>query len=317
MKHTHKKDVTQETLNAVVQKVKSTLTNVTTPPTAAPAKTAADGVVRTYDNVKAEFLKVLHALAPNQHALLTLTDYLQLHALSIYNSAQKAFLPRVDDAWQIREAEYLRVINKYPAQARQDMAYLAALTTMALSFGFRDFLGEVYMESEASNKHKGQFFTPYHLSVLAANLTIPTTCDHELTVLQPLTLMEPACGSGGMVIAAIDCLKQREINYQRMCLVAAIDVDLTCCHMAYIQLSLYGVPAIVYHGNTLSLETYATFLTPMMYMNGAAFRPWPTHKDTKGARAVQDVPLDMQALHALVLQSHMIKLKGRDDDRQT
>ena len=32
--------------------------------------------------------------------------------------------------------------------------------------------------------------------------------------------------------------------------------------MAYIQLSLYGIPAVVIHGNTLTMETWSHWYTP-------------------------------------------------------
>jgi hypothetical protein len=44
--------------------------------------------------------------------------------------------------------------------------------------------------------------------------------------------------------------------------VTAVDVDEKAAHMAYIQLSLLGVPAIVIHGNTLSLQEWSHWYTP-------------------------------------------------------
>jgi hypothetical protein len=41
-----------------------------------------------------------------------------------------------------------------------------------------------------------------------------------------------------------------------------IDIDATAAHMAYVQLSLLHIPAIVVHGNTLSMEQWGYWLTP-------------------------------------------------------
>lgn len=43
------------------------------------------------------------------------------------------------------------------------------------------------------------------------------------------------------------------VNYQQTH-VTAVGVDIRAVHMAYLQLSLLHVPAIIIHGNSLSLE---------------------------------------------------------------
>ena len=50
-------------------------------------------------------------------------------------------------------------------------------------------------------------------------------------------------------------------------LVEAADIDLVCSCMTYIQLSIMGASAIVYHQNSLSKETYDTFYTLNYVLN--------------------------------------------------
>ena len=104
-------------------------------------------------------------------------------------------------------------------------------------------LGEVYMESIGGNKNSGQFFTPYSVSLATARLTLPDTIDEN----KKLSLCEPTCGSGGMVIAAAQVLQEKGINYQRVLDVVCQDLDWTAVYMCYVQLSLLGVKAIVAH----------------------------------------------------------------------
>ena len=63
-------------------------------------------------------------------------------------------------------------------------------------------------------------------------------------------------------------LKRHKIDYQTKMLAVATDIDLKCVHMAYIQLSLYGIPAVVIHGNTLTVEEWAYWFTPAMCLAG-------------------------------------------------
>jgi hypothetical protein len=82
-----------------------------------------------------------------------------------------------------------------------------------------------------------------------------------------VTVSEPAAGSGAMVLAFADAMRSEGINYQHKMHASLIDVDITAVHMAYIQCSLCHIPAIVTHGNALSLEAWrpgdlATWRTP-------------------------------------------------------
>jgi len=47
---------------------------------------------------------------------------------------------------------------------------------------------------------------------------------------------------------------------------------LKCAHMTYLQLALYGVPAVVIHGNTLTCEEFSRWYTPVYLMNGWIWR---------------------------------------------
>ena len=64
-----------------------------------------------------------------------------------------------------------------------------------------------------------------------------------------------------------NALKEKGYNPQKQLLVIAQDLDIKAVHMSYIQLSLLGIPAVVYHMNTLSLEAYSEWKTPFWIIN--------------------------------------------------
>jgi hypothetical protein len=64
-----------------------------------------------------------------------------------------------------------------------------------------------------------------------------------------------------MVMALAQALREQGINYQRCLHVTAIDLDPVAVHMAYIQLTLLHIPAVVIHGDTLRGETYSVWRT--------------------------------------------------------
>lgn len=72
-----------------------------------------------------------------------------------------------------------------------------------------------------------------------------------------------------MVIAAAAAMHDEGIEYQRRLHVTAIDVDQTAAHMAYIQLTLLHIPAIVIRGNALLPDnTRSTWVTLAHIMGG-------------------------------------------------
>lgn len=116
---------------------------------------------------------------------------------------------------------------------------LSYLKKLPKSFG--DYLGDMYMEIEAGNKNAGQYFTPYDVSRLIAEVTISEPADKD----KPITLCEPCCGSGGMALAAAEVLQNYGFNYADKLLVVANDIDRHCVLMAYTQLSFAAIPAII------------------------------------------------------------------------
>lgn len=71
-----------------------------------------------------------------------------------------------------------------------------------------------------------------------------------------------------MVIAAADALHKNHYNpSQNMCVIA-VDNDIRCAMMAYIQLSYLGIPAVVIHGDGLLVKEYARFYTPVYILGG-------------------------------------------------
>jgi len=155
------------------------------------------------------------------------------------------------------EAEYMALVDRYKPDELQGFSDLLGIATMALLDEPQDFLGAVFMQAELGNDRMGQFFTPYHLSYLIAELNI-----RDIDPTKPLiTVQEPACGSGGMVVAFAASARNRGVDVQKQVYVVATDLSEVAARMAYIQLSVSGIPAHVCWGNTISLEVYRTWAT--------------------------------------------------------
>ena len=164
---------------------------------------------------------------------------------------------------ETRLAESKRILERYqPAEVRQ-MEYLfgelaAAITANVEHDAFIDVLGRLYTESNYAGK--SQDFTPEGMAKLLARLGTPNLS--KLPERGYFLLNEPTCGSGALVLAAAEYIGDAGYNLCQHLVVQASDVDRCCAEMAYIQLSLYGIPAVVVRGDVLTLKEYDRYYTP-------------------------------------------------------
>jgi hypothetical protein len=107
-----------------------------------------------------------------------------------------------------------------------------------------------------------------------------------------ITINDPACGSAVMLIEAVNEAKAQGVDHSQQLCIYAEDIDTVCVHMAYVQLSLLGVPAIVSNRNTISMETWAQWRTPVWVLNGFDFKEQRRMKriESTDKEQVQDAP---------------------------
>lgn len=109
---------------------------------------------------------------------------------------------------------------------------------------------------------RGQFFTPFEISKMMAEMLLGSEIEEKLARGEPLSISEPAAGAGGMVLAVVAAVLKRGYNPAKAIRAHAVDVDRTAALMSYIQFSLWNVPAMVVVGNALTLEEREVWETP-------------------------------------------------------
>ncbi len=205
---------------------------------------------------KSEFLKVFKAIDYGQSRYTVFADFVQLSAVSLHN----VLLPS-----PALEEDYLAIAGRYGQGDLDRFCQLLAITVRALEVR-HDFLGEVFMSVELGNAAAGQFFTPWHVSLMMAQMVMGNAA--SLPECGFLTLQEPACGAGSMVIAAAESLALQGLNPQACLWVRAIDIDRTVAMACYVQLSLLHIPGEVVIGDAIFGEVFAVMRTPAHVMGG-------------------------------------------------
>lgn len=199
---------------------------------------------------KKEFVKLFDTLTGSQHRWQAWQDMIWLFATSIANSVKTPY-------WEKREQRYLEIIQKYDKQRQQVFpelfAMLVSIMDDSVNNGFYgDFLGELFMVLELGNAAGGQFFTPYSVCMVMAEMTYDGSLQGEIDRKGWTSCNDCACGAGATLIAMAEAMQKHHVNYQQKCMFVGQDIDYTTGLMCYIQLSLLGCAGYVHIGNTLT-----------------------------------------------------------------
>jgi len=166
------------------------------------------------------------------------SDFIKLSACSLCLSDREQ-----------HEKEYATIIKRYDREEIERFSQMLAFTVDAFEYNpDQDFLGDLFMRLDLSDTWRGQFFTPYNVCKMMAGINIEEPSEEQ----QWISVCDPACGAGALLIAfAQECL-HRKINYQTSVLFVAQDIDRIAALMCFIQLSLLGCPGYVVIGDSLT-----------------------------------------------------------------
>ncbi|MFN1131277.1 N-6 DNA methylase [Lelliottia nimipressuralis] len=211
----------------------------------------------TIDEARRQFVSVFRDTARNLRRWEVFSDFITLAASEL-------------DMARIRTPESIErcreICAKYGESDISNLHELFGLMVCALEAKFHDFLGAIFMELELGDDRNGQYFTPYNVQSLMAKMLMP---DVEQTIRREgfVTVSDPASGAGGMIVAYAEFLLEAGYNPSEQMFGSCIDIDPIAADMAFIQLSLLGIPAEVVTGNTLTMQLNRVRYTPVYYIN--------------------------------------------------
>lgn len=201
---------------------------------------------------KKQFLSIFNETARYHHRHKVFRDFITLASVSIHNNI--LFDEKL-------EQEYMETVRQYEAEDTERMVRLLAEVVMGLEAESCDFLGSLYMSLELGESARGQFFTPFCVSRMMAEMQLGDL-DRLLKEKPFVTVYEPACGSAGMLLAIAEVVREKGFNPMLHLWVSCTDIDPVASGMAYIQLSLMGVAGEVVTGHALYGERRTVMYTP-------------------------------------------------------
>lgn len=209
---------------------------------------------------RATFLRQFRETAPHENRWTVFSDLMHLSAAALHN--RLAFSQAIED-------DYLRRIGRYNRADRFRFQALFQTLVDGMEHSASDFLGSVFMELELGNPDNGQYFTPFSVShMMARMLLADRQAELDSGEREYISVCDPACGAGGMIVAMACAMLEAGYNPQRQMVAFCTDIDPVAAMMTYIQLSLCGIPAVVTVGNSLTMELSQQWRTPFWVMQG-------------------------------------------------
>ena len=211
----------------------------------------------TIDQARRQFISVFRDTARSLRRWEVFSDFITL-------AASELDMARIRTPENIEQSR--KICAKYSESDISNLHTLFCLMVCALEAKFHDFLGAIFMELELGDDRNGQYFTPYHVQSLLARLLMP---DVDETIRREgfVTVSDPASGAAGMIVAYAEYLLEAGYNPSEHMFGSCIDIDPVAADMAFIQLSLLGIPAEVVTGNTLTMQLNRVRYTPVYYIN--------------------------------------------------
>ena len=209
---------------------------------------------------QAEFMKIFRSLCGRYRRWEIWQDFIMLSAIAISNAVDRSHAAE-------REKTYLTISRKYkPDEMLRFSQMLQEIVAGIDHNPEQDFLGELFMALNLGSDHAGQFFTPYHVCCLMAEIA-GTDLLARIERDGWVSVNDCACGAGALLVAFANTCLHHKINYQTSVLFVAQDIDCIVGLMCYIQLSLLGCAGYIVIGDSL--------LHPMTSLDRRGLIPQP------------------------------------------
>ena len=150
-----------------------------------------------------------------------------------------------EDAWHAK----MKILQE-PDRVRDRFAKALAFMTASLQNDMADFIGPVFMETNADPSF-GQFFTPDSLCDLVAALTA-----RDWTPGERQTVQEPAAGVGAMMLALARQRRAAGGDPAQDLHFSAIEINGTTARACFVQMDLAGLSADVFWGDSLKMKMF-------------------------------------------------------------
>jgi len=163
---------------------------------------------------------------------------------------------------QGKDDEYLEIINQYEDEDVHRYAEMFGELQNGLAETDADLLGVIYEELGMDSDAFGQYFTPHNVCEAKAKMSLRDVDPDEYGS-EPVTVADPACGSGRLLLYAARTLPEKvdAVFYGQ-------DKDATCAKMTALNMCFFNIDGYSVFGDSLKLEKRRMWQTRSTAMGG-------------------------------------------------
>lgn len=141
-----------------------------------------------------EFVKIFNSLCGRYGRWEIWQDFITLAAIAISNTVDRSHAAE-------REKTHMTIAGKYKPEEMLKFSQMLQEVVIGMDFNpDQDFLGELYMALDLGNDHAGQFFTPYDVCRMMAEIT-GTDLQARIERDGWISVNDCACGAGALLVA--------------------------------------------------------------------------------------------------------------------
>lgn len=218
-----------------------------------------------------------------QELVRTIQSFTHLDYHTVFSDFVEMAALSVARAFEVHNPEHIDgqmkgIQKKYKPQEIERFGNMFGMLVMAMERyaqqgRYVDVLARVFNALEIQNKNAAQFFTPTSVAKLTARMSFdPVRAKETIEKEGYITCNEPAVGGGVMVLEFAEAMRAAGFNPSKQLLIYAGDIDRRCVCMSYLHFSLYGLPAVLDHADTLSLMAWQRWYSPVYVLDLWCFK---------------------------------------------
>ena len=155
-----------------------------------------------------EFITLFNRLTGKRSNWEVWNDFLTISVIAYANMMPTS-------KWEERERRYLSAIESYDNEELELLSRLLYVVSMALEDNPKqDFLGDLYTSLNLNQYQKGQHFIPYGVADFMAKVYCYGDLQASVEQKGFVSVSDPTCGSGTMLMAFANEVRNHGLNYQ-------------------------------------------------------------------------------------------------------
>jgi len=194
------------------------------------------------------------------------TDFLTVSAICVSNAICCNWFTE-------REALYTETMKRYKPEHRKVFAdmFEKLIQIFELSFiNYTDIFSIIADRLAVRRKDLKQNFSPEGVGKIMGGIAA-LELDKQIEENGFASVSDGTCGTGTLILKYAEELSLKYNPHTQMC-ATLVDKDFSCVCAAYLQMSYYGIPAVVIHGDILKAEEISRWYTPIYVMDRWVWR---------------------------------------------